>query len=165
MDHGKIALFTLHTHTHTYSYYIIRIVVMKYFRTVVSWVARPVGKPTDLVKLYLFIFFSVEQPFVWRIQPVKISPWKAFGYKVYVVTFLQFVFSVEVAKLMRRNFWNFLWILSFSSSFDALKSGYYHLQSKDTRKSVGPTSFVRGHLSTMLEALHTLNGKQIQLFG
>jgi len=42
--------------------------------------------------------------------------------------------------------------------FDALKSGYYHLQSKDTRKSVGPTSFVRGHLSTILEALHTLNG-------
>ncbi|XP_066929251.1 exocyst complex component 2-like isoform X2 [Clytia hemisphaerica] len=43
------------------------------------------------------------------------------------------------------------------TGFDALKSGYYHLQSKDTRKSVGPTSFVRGHLSTILEALHTLN--------
>ncbi|XP_065641912.1 exocyst complex component 2 isoform X2 [Hydra vulgaris] len=42
------------------------------------------------------------------------------------------------------------------TSFEALKSGYYHLQSKDTRTSVGPSSFVRGNLTTILEALQTL---------
>jgi len=43
------------------------------------------------------------------------------------------------------------------TSFDALKSGYYHLQSQDTRTSVGPTSFVRGNLDTILNSLATLN--------
>jgi len=46
------------------------------------------------------------------------------------------------------------------TSFGALKSGYYHLQSQDTRKSVGPTSFVRGNLTTILSALSTLNDIQ-----
>lgn len=46
------------------------------------------------------------------------------------------------------------------TGFSALKSGYYHLQSQDTRTSVGPTSFVRGHLTTILDALTTLNDIQ-----
>jgi len=46
------------------------------------------------------------------------------------------------------------------TSFGALKSGYYHLQSQDTRTSVGPTSFVRGNLTTILDSLHTLNDIQ-----
>lgn len=49
------------------------------------------------------------------------------------------------------------------TSFDALKSGYYHLQSQDTRTSVGPTSFVRGNLDTILNSLGTLNEIRKQL--
>ena len=46
------------------------------------------------------------------------------------------------------------------TGFEALKSGYYHLQSQDTRASVGPTSFVRGNLDTILNSLATLNDIQ-----
>lgn len=46
------------------------------------------------------------------------------------------------------------------TSFDALKSGYYHLQSQDTRTSVGPSSFVRGNLTTILDSLFTLTDVQ-----
>ena len=49
------------------------------------------------------------------------------------------------------------------TSFEALKMGYLHLQSQDTRKSVGPSSFVRGNLNTILDSLETLGSVYKQM--
>eukprot|EP00794_Sanderia_malayensis_P019261 gene19261-21189_t len=47
------------------------------------------------------------------------------------------------------------------TSFDSLKSGFYHLESQDTRSSSAPASLVRNNLSTILESLDIL--AEIQL--
>ena len=50
-------------------------------------------------------------------------------------------------------------LLYISASFDALKSGFYHLESQDTRSYSGPASLVRSNLGTILESLDILAGK------
>eukprot|EP00795_Rhopilema_esculentum_P001081 gene1081-15414_t len=42
------------------------------------------------------------------------------------------------------------------TSFDALRSGFYHLESQDTRSYSGPASLVRSNLGTILDSLDIL---------